>query len=82
MNNRRQDCRRGRRSERAKHVLTDAAELAGLHRRGVVLVRAVTVPLEMPAEAFSVSPDARGLETHAKERASTCAQRTSRRVCA
>lgn len=56
-------------SARAAGVLASAIQLARGFDAEVVLVRAVTIPLETPAEAFDVSPDRllQILETHARE---------------
>lgn len=55
-------------SPRAAHVLESAIQLARPFKAELVLVRAVTIPLEMPAEAFEVSPDkvVQILETNAR----------------
>src|SRR6202040_1386141 len=56
-------------STRAAGVLASAIQLARGFDAEVVLVRAVTIPLETPSEAFDVSPDRllQILETHARE---------------
>lgn len=56
-------------SQRAEAVLREAMEIARRSGGKMILLRAVGVPIEVPLEAYSMSPDAVGvlLENEAKK---------------